>query len=464
MNSLFARVLKVAAPYTLCGALGVVALAGEARAQIAPECRDHSLQLSFVNTVTKAAILPGKGTSLTATMSTGKELFLDYHISTNETSPGLYKVSFTHFKGLKRGKETATKGYYEYYQDYDGSNIGSGLAKSCKVIKDPKTGALKSLTITYSSDPAVKADLGSESGTFTVSLRPPTKAEDALKYEVASLKYSVSTKGIKNESLSTTASGTISFPPGGSIGTGGYRNGGTLVALPDYLNPFFTPQEIKDIQRIPSEIAKLQQALAPKADELYTLFTGFRDIMGDIFVEKNVPAQDQTLWLDRLDAATHIAMQAFVTARMGEWTAKTVGNLYELQAIPGSFWNGTVSNAQDTDYNGFRDSNKDFFNNVIGRQLGKKIAGTAPAKGSKESFMRYCGEEALKLVMSTSVNWRKGQQSGIVIRPNDPNVPRFTDPTNPIVNVSLKLWDHASRLGDATRPFFRQIRKLFGLA
>lgn len=81
---------------------------------------------------------------------------------------------------------------------------------------------------------------------------------------------------------------------------------------------------------------------------------------------------------------------------------------------------------------------------------------------SDKELMEYCADKAIAPENKTNADWPKGQKYGIVINSRDPDVPRFRDPANPIVNVTLKMWESGSNLGDNARPFSDGVRRVFG--
>lgn len=238
MSSLFARVLKVAVPYTVFSVVAVSALPGDAKAQIAPECREMDFSAIFDNTASKR-VKPANAYhncegECQFYSTSGKEVNLSYEVYDKAAKVLPVNAEFVHHTGLKKGEEVKfAKGKYDYYHSHVGSNIGSGTVKSCKVTNDPKTGFLKSVTMTYAS--ASSPEAGSESGSFTLNLRTPTVNDQGMvDYEVGSVAYSVTTKGGKEKTLypASSASGTVSFAVGSS--KDGSINRGTLVASLNY--------------------------------------------------------------------------------------------------------------------------------------------------------------------------------------------------------------------------------------
>jgi len=232
-----------------------------------------------------------------------------------------------------------------------------------------------------------------------------------------------------------------------------------VAQIPDALNPFFSREEIRTLQRLPAELEKMKNGVMSAGDQIIKVGQGFKDIVNN--QAHQIPSDAH--FEDRMDAAYHVGMQAYLTIRSGEHLAKTAGNYYEMKDIPGSFILGGAATAGGLDYNGYKDSNKDFHNNKVGRELGLRLAAQNPAieNMSDRELMAYCATKAIEVVNKTDPNWPPGQKYGVVINSRDPDVPRFQDPTNPVVNVTLKMWETGSNLGDAARPFFDGVRGLF---
>jgi len=238
MNSLFARLLKVAAPYTLCGALGVVALAGDARAQIAPECRDANFALNMIfewqgpgqrvqvpkGTVAEAVeqLLPGW-----VKLYAYKQVALHLKgVSDTTTKPSVVAGAY---HALPRLATSAVNNIFSN-QVWQGSSATTHPMTKCQVTKKPN-GELKSVTVAF-KDVSQPSDYSSSNakGELTATLRPPVREGGLHKYSISRVTYNAERLKKPGSEYAGAATGSIALPPEGAPTYNADKNGGTLIA------------------------------------------------------------------------------------------------------------------------------------------------------------------------------------------------------------------------------------------
>ncbi|HSN97848.1 MAG TPA: type VI secretion system tip protein TssI/VgrG, partial [Candidatus Nanopelagicales bacterium] len=212
---------------------------------------------------------------------------------------------------------------------------------------------------------------------------------------------------------------------------------------------------------------KLMEDAGRLGTNVHEIATGYKDFVSENWLGIIPGSSDpgyvsEQVWGQRLDALFHTGMQAFLTIRHGAPTAKMLGDAYELQNIPGAMIHGAGAIVAGTsNHNILAESNKDFRNNQVGRNIGLQMLRDNPGivNLSNDELRQVILRETGKHVMNAPINTTSDY--GIVINPN--SAPIFRD-QNPIVTGILNAWTYGSLKTGVWEGAMRNVRGALGTA